>query len=222
MKTEVCLYSRRVTQKLTLSLVGTIRNDVDPPADIQPDGPPDATLPTTLLIPNEIEHEATNGTGSLEPQPSSFSEYPSPSLRSHGWEATADTGGTISNYIFFTSAVEELLPSTSTQHHGHDPYDEERSPDSGGILPFCPVMPTAPPIPPFTTPDAHIMIPQKPHVCERQQRWQQSESITFSTNGFPGVNMRDALCKRFTALDGRDDLVLQGAGGSISCRLEVS
>ena len=222
MKTEVCLYSRRVTQKLTLLLVGTIGNNAHPPADIQPDGLPDAILLTPLPTPDEIEHEATNGTASLELQPPSLSEHPSPSLRSYGWEATADSGGPISDYIFFTSAMEELLPSTSTPHHGHDPFDGERFPNSGEIPRLRPVMPAAPPIPPFTTPDAHIMIPQKPYVCEQQQRWQQSESITFSTNGLPGVNMRDALCKRFTALDGRDDLVLQGAGGSISCRLEVS
>jgi len=213
MKTEVCLYSRWVTQKLTLSLVGTIRNN----ADIQPD----ATLPIPLLIPNEIEDEAANGTGSLEPQPPSFSEYPSSSLRSYSWEATADPGGSISDYIFFTPAMGEFLPLTLIPHHGHDPYDGEKFPDSGGIPRHHPVMPTAPPIQPFITPDAHVMIPQRPTVCERQQRWQRSASIIFSTNGFAGMNMRDALCKRFTSLDGRDDLVLQEAGSSISCRLQV-
>jgi len=224
MKTEVCLYSRRVTQKLTLLLVGTIGNNTDPPADMQSDGPPDATLPVTPLlidIPNEIEHEATNETGPLEPQPPSLSEYPSPSLCSYSWEAAADTGGSISDYTSFTSAVEELLSSTSISHHGHDPYDGEIFPDSGGMPLLHPVMPAAPPIPPVTTPDAHTIIPQSPYVCGRQQRFQRSESITFSTNGFAGMNMRDALCKRFTSLDGRDDLVLQGAGSSISCRLQV-
>ena len=43
-------------------------------------------------------------------------------------------------------------------------------------------------------------------------RVKQRRSITFSTNGPPDVNMRDAGRKRFTDLKGRDDLVLQGAG----------
>jgi hypothetical protein len=33
--------------------------------------------------------------------------------------------------------------------------------------------------------------------------------------------MGDALHKKFTGLDGRDDPVLQGASGAISCRLMV-
>jgi len=33
--------------------------------------------------------------------------------------------------------------------------------------------------------------------------------------------MGDALRKRFTGLDGRDDLMLQDARGAISCRLLV-
>ena len=100
---------------------------------MQTDDSLDVILPTPLLTPNEIEHEATNETGSLEPQPPSLSEYPSSSLRSYSWETIADTGGSISNYMFLTPAVEELLPSTSIPHHNHDPHHGEIFPDSGGI-----------------------------------------------------------------------------------------
>jgi len=66
-------------------------------------------------------------------------------------------------------------------------------------------------------------IPQRPYNHGPKQRdFRPSQPITFSVNGLPGVNMGAVLSKRFTALDGRDDPVLQGAGSSISCRLEVS
>jgi len=47
------------------------------------------------------------------------------------------------------------------------------------------------------------------------------ECISFGVYGHPGVNVMDALQKRFTGLDGRDDPVLQGANSAISCRLSV-
>ena len=56
---------------------------------------------------------------------------------------------------------------------------------------------------------------------QKQWDFERSESISFSVNGHPGVNMGDALHGRFTGLDGRDDLVLQDANGAISCRLSV-
>jgi len=77
MKTEVSLYSRHVTQALTIWLVGSIERNADPPADIQPDDLLEV-LPTPLLTPNEIEYEATNRNASPEPQPPSLSEFPSP------------------------------------------------------------------------------------------------------------------------------------------------
>ena len=80
MKTEVCLYSRHVTQELTLWLVGSIGDSADLLADVQPDDSHNVTLPTPLLTPNEIELEVTNGAGSPEPQPPSPSESPLPSL----------------------------------------------------------------------------------------------------------------------------------------------
>ena len=88
MKTEVCLYSRHVTQELTLWLVGSIGGNADPPADIQPDDSLGVVFPTPLLTTNEIEHEATNGTGSPEPQPPSLPKRASPSLPSRGEPTT--------------------------------------------------------------------------------------------------------------------------------------
>jgi len=65
-------------------------------------------------------------------------------------------------------------------------------------------------------------IPQKTYSYGlKQWNFTPLESILFSVNGRPGVNMGDALRKVFTGLDGRDDLVLQDASSAISCRLSV-
>jgi len=65
-------------------------------------------------------------------------------------------------------------------------------------------------------------IPQEAYNYGRRQ-WDftPSETIFFSVNGRPGVNVGDALRKAFADLDGRDDQVLQNMGSSISCRLSV-
>jgi len=68
--------------------VGSIGDSADPLADMQPGDSLDVTLPTPLLTPNEIEHEATNGTGSPEPQPPSPSERPPQSPPGRGEPAT--------------------------------------------------------------------------------------------------------------------------------------
>ena len=65
-------------------------------------------------------------------------------------------------------------------------------------------------------------IPQKPYEYGRKQwSFKPLRSIPFSVNGRPGLNIRDALCQKFTDLDGRDDLVLQDAGIAVSCRFSV-
>lgn len=66
-------------------------------------------------------------------------------------------------------------------------------------------------------------IPQKSYDHgQKQWDFRASTPISFTVNGFPGVNMRDALNGNFTDLDGRDEPVLQNAPGSaISCRLSV-
>jgi len=81
-----------------------------------------------------------------------------------------------------------------------------------------PPIPQAATIPP---PNWH-KIPQKTYDHGRKQwNYTPSECISFGVNGRPGVNMGDALRKRFTGLDGRDDPVLRDAGKVISCRFSV-
>lgn len=47
------------------------------------------------------------------------------------------------------------------------------------------------------------------------------QGVTFSVNGVTGFNMKRALDRAFTGLDGRDDPVLENANGPVSCRLLV-
>ena len=59
---EVCFHCQRVSQELTLRLVGTIeRKAADPPADVRSDNSPDVVSGISLPIPSEIVYEATNG-----------------------------------------------------------------------------------------------------------------------------------------------------------------
>ena len=82
--------------------------------------------------------------------------------------------------------------------------------------------PTAPPPAATLLPPNWQRIPQKIYDHGRKQLdFVPLECISFEVNGYLGLNMRDALLKRFTGLDGRDDPVLQGATGAISCRLLV-
>ena len=89
---------------------------------------------------------------------------------------------------------------------------------------------SAPALPPPSTPPSQAValppnwyrVPQ--NVYDRgQKQWDftPSEDIPFGVNGRPGVNMGDALRKRFAGLDGQDELVLQDANNVISCRLSV-
>jgi hypothetical protein len=55
----------------------------------------------------------------------------------------------------------------------------------------------------------------------KQWNFKQAESIVFEVDGYPGVNMADALRERPTGLKNRDDLMLQDARQSFSCRLQV-
>lgn len=68
----------------------------------------------------------------------------------------------------------------------------------------------------FAPPKWH-KIPQR--IYEPKQRdYTPAEDVTFLVDGFPGFNMEDAFHERFTALGGRDDLVLQGAKTAFLCR----
>lgn len=84
-----------------------------------------------------------------------------------------------------------------------------------------------PPIPaPSQTVTSHPFnwrkIPQEVYdYGKKQWDFRPSEPILFHVNDRPGVNMGDAFRKKFTGLDGRDDLVLQLAGDTFSCRLWV-
>lgn len=79
---------------------------------------------------------------------------------------------------------------------------------------------TTQPAPP--SPIRWIKVPQRSYDHgSRQWDFKPLEPIFFSTNGYPGINLGDALHRRFKGLDGRDDPMLQGAPGVISCRLLV-
>ena len=88
---------------------------------------------------------------------------------------------------------------------------------------------STPPLPPIPAsqaapfyPSNWRKIPQKVYDHGKKQwDFRPSQPIMFHVNGCPGVNMGDALRKKFTGLDGRDDLVLQDARHAISCRLWV-
>ena len=85
-----------------------------------------------------------------------------------------------------------------------------------------PTQPT-PSSPPTTAfPLNRIRVPQRSYDHGRKQwNFKRLESISFSVDGRPGINIGDALRKTFTGLDGRDDPVLTDAAGAISCRLLV-
>ena len=95
---------------------------------------------------------------------------------------------------------------------------------------FCAIYSmSTPPLPPTSTSQMVPLyssnwrkIPQKVYDHGKKQRgFRPSEPILFHVNGCLGVNMGDALRKKFTGLDGRDDPMLQDARGAISCRLWV-
>ena len=95
---------------------------------------------------------------------------------------------------------------------------------------LCPIYPVStPPLPPIPASQAAPLFPSNWRKIPQQvydhgkKQWdfQPSEPILFHVNGHLGVNMGDALRKKFTGLDGRDDLILQDARHSISCRLWV-
>jgi len=70
-----------------------------------------------------------------------------------------------------------------------------------------------------TFPPDWVMIPQREYSRgQKQWSFKRHEPVSFSELGFPGVNMGTALRKTLENLDGRDDPVLQGASGAISCR----
>jgi len=83
-------------------------------------------------------------------------------------------------------------------------------------LPF----PSSPLASPF--PANWVKIPQRSYDygC-KQLDFDRLEPIPFGANGHPGINLGDALRKNCARLNRRDDPVLQGTSGVISCRLLV-
>jgi len=76
--------------------------------------------------------------------------------------------------------------------------------------------------PTTTFPPNWIKVPQGSYSHGRRQwNFERSEPIYFSMCGWPGINMGDALRKEFVGLNGKDDPVLQGSAGAISCRFLV-
>jgi hypothetical protein len=87
-------------------------------------------------------------------------------------------------------------------------------------------------VPPAPTPPiAHAMtfdapkwrkIPQVTYdQGGKQWNFERAESIVFEVDGYPGVNMADALRDRFSGLKNRDDFVFQDGSQAFSCRLQV-
>lgn len=84
------------------------------------------------------------------------------------------------------------------------------------------ILQTLQPLPTPVLVPSPFKVPQEVYGNRRRQwNFERSDPISFSVNGRPGINMRDALRRHFTGLDGRDDAVLQNAAGAISCRILV-
>ena len=89
-----------------------------------------------------------------------------------------------------------------------------RGDSTGPPLPFPPLVALQPP--------KWHKIPQRPYDRGRRQRhFIPSEPILFQVKEFPGVNMGNVLRGIFTGLENQDDLVLQDAKMTISCRILV-
>ena len=119
----------------------------------------------------------------------------------------------------FSLSSQDVADSLSSLPQISAPADDAASPYSTLVL-----VPYSAPAPQETTfpPLNWHKIPQKAYdVWRKQWTFEPQEPIPFTVSGRPGLNMGDALCKRFMGLEGRDDLVLQDVGNAISCRLLV-
>lgn len=86
---------------------------------------------------------------------------------------------------------------------------------------------TTPPaqLPPLVTalPLDPIKIPQRNYDQGQCKQWNLKwlNLIPFNMNGRPGINLRDALRKKFMDLNDQDDPMLEDATGAISCQFLV-
>ena len=94
---------------------------------------------------------------------------------------------------------------------------------ANGDLNVAPELGTATPFPPpqQNMPTGWVNIPQRNYDHPQINSFPQWEKITFSVNNSPGFKLQDALFHVYKGLNGRDDSVLQGAKGPVSCRLLV-
>lgn len=70
-------------------------------------------------------------------------------------------------------------------------------------------------------PTGWVKIPQGNYIHSQINPFPRWEKVTFSVKSTPGFNLKDALRRVYKDLNGRDDYVLQGAKGPVSCRLLV-
>ena len=93
-ETEVCLHSRRVTQELTLYLVGVIERPTGSLEKTSTSSPFGISPPAPLRVPREIGHEGPNRVEILEPRPPSHSECSPKIVPGRVQEVTTDSDGT--------------------------------------------------------------------------------------------------------------------------------
>ncbi|KAF9643436.1 hypothetical protein BDM02DRAFT_3123468 [Thelephora ganbajun] len=117
------------------------------------------------------------------------------------------------------------LPNTALPTASHDEMTEAELCFTDFPQQLCSVPPAfslpAQSLPPATAlPLNWIKVPQSVYGHgSTQWDFKRSESIYFSTNGRPGINLGDALRKKYAGLDGQGDPMLQDSAGAISCRL---
>jgi len=119
-----------------------------------------------------------------------------------------------------TPSDQAVIPSSSQDPQIADPVD-----DRARLCPVCSLsIPPPPSIPQTVTfpPINWHKIPQEPYdYGDSQWDYTPLAPTLFSVDGFPGLNLGDALGKRFTGLDGWDERVLQDASKAISFRFSV-
>ena len=167
---------------------------------------------TSLPYPN------TSTSRVLEAHPSgrfsSFGKMPRPHYNTSTLSGVLATPP-ITGRSLGSSRIPQPRPNTSTSRSLAPPipgmtYGKPRPRPNPSILPsVLAPLPRARSASAPAPPISYVAETAFDHGLKQRRR---SESITFSTNGLPGVNMRDPRRKRFTGLEGRDDLVLQGAG----------
>ena len=154
-----------------------------------------------------------------ESQPLSRLDRPRQSVSPRTREVTAIAGSSVTECMSYPPAGESFEDSS--------PQIVTPVDDDAGLRATCSV--TTSLLPPIHSsqmapsyPPNWRRIPQNVYDYGwKQLDFRPSDPILFRVNGYPGVNMGDALRKKFTGLDGRDDLILQDAQDVISCRLWV-